>query len=109
MLLCVTAAPSIHAQENADGLTFIDAEFSAVLDEDMRQPIEVVVSPDGEDVYVSTINSRNIRHFARNSDGSLDPLGAVDVSLQEGGAARQAGGLVVSRNGRFVYANAWGN
>jgi len=109
LLLCVATSPVADAQENADGLTFRDVEFSTLLDSDMRLPLEVVVSPDGDDVYVSSIDSRNIHQFARNGDGSLDPLGSVDVSLQDGGAGRQGSGLFVSRNGRFVYASAWGN
>ena len=83
---------------------------------------DVVVSPDGTDVYVASYNDDAITEFARNADGSLREIGCVADSSASGSTCsnRAATGLInpeaiaISADGKNVYVAAtdsdeWGD
>ena len=75
---------------------------------------DVVVSPDGTDVYVASYNDDAITEFARNAHGSLGEIGCIADSSASGSTCsnRAATGLInpeaiaISADGKNVYVAA---
>lgn len=81
----------------------------------LEGPNSVAVSPDGRNVYATSVNSNAIDVFARNpSTGALTQVGSsgciVETSLAGCTTGTQLGGadaVSVSPDGRYVYSAAF--
>lgn len=77
----------------------------------LTDSLDVVVSPDGKNVYVASLEDEAITEFARNADGSLTEIGCIADSADTGSTCsnQAATGLVdpeaiaISRDGKSVY------
>lgn len=73
---------------------------------------EVVVSPDGQNVYLASYDADAVVSFARDpAPGALKGLGCVsddgtDRQCASGNALRGASSLVISADGRWLYVAA---
>lgn len=76
----------------------------------LSDPAQVVVSPDGRDVYVSSPDSRSVATFARRGSGRLGEVGCLGQNGSECGGLSVdldgASGLASSPDGRSVYLGA---
>ena len=76
----------------------------------------MVVSPDGNNVYVASLEDEAITEFARNADGSLTEIGCIADSSDTGSTCsnQAATGLIdpeaiaISPDGKNVYVAAHG-
>jgi DNA-binding beta-propeller fold protein YncE len=80
---------------------------------------DVAVSPDGQNVYVTSPTDEAVAEFTRNADGSLTPLGCIanQMDFQSttctsnalGNGLLNATAIVVSPDGKNVYVAAQDN
>ena len=111
-----------HFVRNFDGtLTFADCSSSNTIagcDDipntpgPMLGPTDVIVSPDGKSVYVSSFQSNSLSYFTRASDGSLDfqkcwnDSGVMGCTNLSGTPLTGALGMALTPDGSSLYVTA---